>query len=287
MFSFKLITVVAISLSACGLCCVMLIGQEQKDDNLRLEIKTQKFAYVIGEPVVLDLLVHNDGDKDAAFEVPGYLKDFVTIALEHDEKDALEQQKHFGPKIVGGFKPIYKYSINSKNNIRLQIVLSEFYRLNKLGEYRGSLELNLPGYEKMKADFALSVLEPLDGIATTFYRSWLDDKSVTERDMAVTLLSYVRGDAAIKFLSMIIINENAYDGDRKTACDGLARIESVNSVTRLAEFAESEKIPDRISYHCKALIVALHESTKDEKVKEATKKVAEKYPDVKFGNIGD
>jgi len=97
----------------------------------------------------------------------------------------------------------------------------------------------------------------------------------------------VHGNSAIKYLRKIITNDNADDEDRKTACDGLVRIESKASVSDLATLAEDKNIPERISYYCKVLCVELHKSTKNEEIKKATKEVAEKYPNARRGKVID
>lgn len=244
-------------------------------NRLWLEVRPEKATYVVGEPIVLDLIIHNDKWSAVTLSISGTTQDHVSVALEHDAKDAFEPEQY-----EMYFSDSTLFIIAPKTSKTKQILLSALYRLNKSGEYRCRVELTTDNNGPvMASNFVIHLTDgPLDGVASSLYDSWRTAQDFWEREMRLRQMCHVRGDAAIEYFRKIVTDGSIPITDREEACWGLARIECAASATELVAFAQNNEIPQDLSNRCKALVVQLHDSTKNEEIKRITKNIAEKYP---------
>ena len=271
-----------VSLTAVG---AFLMNGLSKEVDLTFEVKEVKTTHIPGEPVLLKLILHNKGKEQVTLTVDDILDEGVQVKLSSDENLPITKVER--PKPRGGMRRIWRFCPAGGDSDHLYILLDKYYILNEPGTYTGTVTVKVRDHADLKADFQVIILEPLEQVALSYYERWRTGKSVEDKNMAAELLSHTRSNHAIKYLEKIALDANASDGYRKIACNGLVRIGTVNSAMLLVKLAESEKMPERFSYHCKALIVAWHKSTKDDEIKKATKEVAEKYPNAKIGETYD
>jgi hypothetical protein len=253
-----------------------------------LEVKPDKETYIVGEPVILNLIIHNDGDKEVYFGITYPTEDYVTVAMENSNPDAVVK---VGREIIrlGGFRIGRRIKIEPGESTTLPILLSKWYRFDKPGKYSGELvfstsepQLVKPSDTDMilKADFKFQAVEgSLEELAKQYYgiRGVRSDSGTIV--WYTRMLSYMHADAAIEYLEKIILEKNRF-GDGDIACDGLARIESPASATELVKLAESTEISEQLSYRCKALCVQIFKNTKNQEVRKIVEPVAVKYPNV-------
>ena len=259
---------------------IFLMNAYGEEDYLTFEVKPVKGFHIPGEPVLLDLILHNKGKEQVTLTLDGTLAEAVQVELRSGENLPITKVER--PKIIGGLTRIRKFCPEGGDSDHLYLLLDKYYIINKPGTYTGTVTAKVKNHADLKANFQIVIIEPLEHVALSYYEKWRTGEGIEDKDMAVELLSHTRSNHAIKYLNKIALDANASDKNRKTACDGLVRIGTVNSATFLAKLAESEKMPERLSYYCKALIVAWHKSTKNDEIKKATKEVAEKYPDAKI-----
>lgn len=276
--------------------------------GLWLEVKPEKETYIVGEPVVLNLIIHNETDKDVDFDTPCPF--YWTARLVHDHGDALE--KRGDPTLPTGWRLssvlwTREYRVPAGQKLTLQILLSECYDLDNSGEYDGELEfvVYFPTNTKedtarpanptnsleykgehftWKADFMIRVIQEgsLADIAKVLYDRWqAGDKSHSDdAEFALTELACVRSDVVIPYLREAL----HYSTDEQDSfafeiiCKGLARIESVASVTELVALCERVDLNENMLYECRYWALQLYQNTKNEDVRKIVKTVAEKHP---------
>jgi hypothetical protein len=278
--------------------------------DLWLEVTPEKETYIVGEPVVLNLTIYNDADKEVEILTYNPLEQYVSFTLGHDDKDAFEYlgPVTWPPNYSSTIPSVHRCKIAPRGSVVLRVLFCQSYQLDKSGEFRGTLTLDTrpPVYEVededivtyskpdgsdepslshdwpkytdvvLKADFKIQVVTgaSLREVTRSLYHSWYASDNYEDREISRKALTYVHSDAAIPYLTEMVLAYNDTD-----ACDGLARIKSVASVTELVTLAENNALPQFVADHCIALIVDIYKNTKNEEIKKIAKEIAEKYPD--------
>jgi len=261
--------------------------------GLWLEVKPEKPTYIVGEPVVLNLIIHNDGDEKKVVEMVTHTEDYVSVTLESDGKDSFEKVGRVALGFSIGSHDWQRHEIVPKQSLTLPILLSEWHRIDKSGEFSGTLDFNTAHVWLedsgdieliLSAKFKIrTVAGSLDDAAAEIYDAWLkalDAENSWDMETYMRRLAHMHGDAAVPYLKKIILDKRGYTayGTPNDACDGLARIESVASTTELVALAEDEELPKMLSDHCNALAGKLYKNSKKDEIREIVKTVAGKYP---------
>lgn len=254
----------------------MAASGDTVQSDVAFTVSSVKAFYIPGEPVLLQLAVTNSDKEDMTLTMKRPVENAVNVTLEEQEglsvrRIAIESQS-------GLFAPV-KFVATPGETARVCVILDTWYILEKPGTYKGKLAVEIKDHADLTAPFEVIVIDPLERVAAEYYDTWSKTKQAPDKRFAAECLSHVRSNYAIKYLELIALNEEAPDGDRELACSGLVRIETRESALSLVKLAESEKLPEKISYYCRALTVEWHKRTTNDEIKQATKGIAEKYPD--------
>lgn len=277
----KITFVTLISLTIVG---AFAMGNNDNAAEYVFEAKPAQQFFVPGEPIVVDLMVENTGNTEIQFVMDGRLEEAVQVKMEGKDKQAVEKIQF---QQEGGLFSPEKFVAKPGESAKVSLVLDKWYRLKNLGTYKGTVTVKIAHHKDLSAQFEAVVADPLDQVSLRYYDAWANAKTAKSQMDAVECLSYVRSNYAIKYLEQIGLNSNAREQDRKTAFDGLVRIDTKESALSLVKLAQSDKLPENLSYYCKALAVEWHNSTTNVEIKEATKEIEQKYPDARIPKIKD
>lgn len=192
-------------------------------------VKTSKQSYIVGEPILLDLMLQNNGTEELTLFVSDEVEKAVQVNFENQAE--LPVKKVVTVSQRGGLSSREVFFAPPNGAAHVYLILDRLALLEKPGVYKGAVTVKMENHEDFTAPILFAVVEPLEQIASSYYDAWSAAKGIDNRQMAVELLSYVHSNCAIKYLEKIVLEDNASDDDRMKAAEGFVHIGTKESAT--------------------------------------------------------